>query len=135
MAKSFLNQAAYPRGLRNNNPGNLIRTSDAWQGKIPFSQSKDTKFEQFYELRYGVRALMININSQFKKGINTVREIITKYAPPHENNTEQYIIGVCQALGVGDSEALVLTEEILMALCKAIVKIEIGASYAQFITR
>ena len=39
MEKSYLNNSALPRGLRNNNPGNLVQTSIAWLGKVPLSQN------------------------------------------------------------------------------------------------
>lgn len=40
-----------PRGLRNNNPGN-IRYSDAtdWQGEVPASKKQDNAFEEFEDI-------------------------------------------------------------------------------------
>lgn len=46
-----------PRGLRNNNPGNIRTTKDRWQGLRP--QQTDPAFFQFTEMRYGYRALII----------------------------------------------------------------------------
>lgn len=44
-----------PRGLRNNNPGNIRRNSNVFQGeKIP---SSDRQFKQFKTLAYGYRAV------------------------------------------------------------------------------
>jgi hypothetical protein len=65
MSKSFLNNHTV-RGLRNNNPGNLIRTKDAWKGKIPFEQSKDTKFEQCTALKFGIRAMFRDLINDIK---------------------------------------------------------------------
>ena len=44
------------RGLRNNNPGNIRRDRDKWQGEIVPSQ--DQSFKQFSSMAYGYRALI-----------------------------------------------------------------------------
>lgn len=125
--KSFLNNHEV-RGLRNNNPGNLRRTSSAWQGKIPFSQSKDASFEQFTHLFWGLRALMKNLITQQNRGIDTIRKQITRYAPSNENNTEAYVQFVAKEMGVNpDAKINIITNDIhLLALTKAIVKMENG---------
>ena len=38
---SFLGRKELTRGIRNNNPGNLVLTNIAWQGKIPNSQNTE----------------------------------------------------------------------------------------------
>ena len=135
MPKSYLNQAGLPRGLRNNNPGNLRRTSIAWDGKIPFAQSKDASFEQFVELRYGIRALMKDIISDFKDGSDTIRSLISEFAPPHENNTIAYINSVAQSMGIGADTVIANLSQIqLKVFCKAIVKVENGAAFDNYIT-
>lgn len=55
-----------PRGLRNNNPGNIRTTKDRWQGLRP--QQTDPAFFQFTEMRYGYRALIITCRTT---GANT----------------------------------------------------------------
>ncbi|AXG72939.1 structural protein [Flavobacterium arcticum] len=131
MPKSYLNRTELARGLRNNNPGNLIRTSIAWEGKIPHSNSADAKFEQFYELRYGIRAMMRNLITHINKGTNTIEKLISKYAPSFENNTTAYINSVVSALGIPKTATLDLSEETIIALCKIIAMIENGNdSYA-----
>ena len=48
------------RGKRNNNPFNIIKnTSNAWLGKVPSDLSNDSKFEQFLDIKYGIRAGLI----------------------------------------------------------------------------
>lgn len=138
MAKSFLNTKKYfdkngnerdlARGLRNNNPGNLVRTNIKWEGKIPHSQSTDTKFEQFVELRYGIRAKMRDLISDIKKGTNTIETLISQYAPSFENNTVAYINSVVTALGIPKNSVLDLSEETIVALCKIIARVENGDS-------
>lgn len=141
MAKSYLNQNNLPRGLRNNNPGNLIFTDLPWNGKVEFTQNKDwtgtpsnivRKFEQFIELRYGIRALMRDVFNDFRKGKTTVTALITEFAPAFENNTSNYITSVVNSIGgnvIGE-----LTETKLIAICKAIILVENGSGYTSYIT-
>ncbi len=61
--KSYLNQDTLngkkiPRGWRNNNPGNLIKTMIQWKGKLPYLSNTDSKFEQFVDFKHGIRALI-----------------------------------------------------------------------------
>jgi len=123
----------YARGLRNNNPGNLVRTSIGWQGKIPFTKSKDTKFEQFYELRYGLHALMRDIVSDIKKGQNNIIKLINEFAPGFENNTPAYINSVVKSVGLAPNALLILSEEQVTALAKAIVRVELGSKDAKLV--
>lgn len=143
MAKSFLNNANYNRGLRNNNPGNLIYTTIPWDGKIPYAQNKDydgqptnikRKFEQFVDLKHGIRALMRDIVNDINKGQNTVHSFISAYAPKTENNTAAYISSVAQSLLLSPFAVIELTEDNVITLAKAIVKMEIGANDARLVT-
>lgn len=135
MAKSFLGQQNLPRGLRNNNPGNLVQTSIAWHGKIALSKNTDSRFEQFIELRYGIRAKMRDVINDIHKGKNTIEKLIHEFAPAFENNTVAYIASVASALGI--SSKLVITqisEDFLITLCKAISTVENGKQFDGYIT-
>ena len=133
MFTNYLNRTDLPRGIRNNNPGNLVRSNNAWIGKIPYNQSMDTRFEQFIELRYGIRALMRDIYSDItKKNKKTVVELISEFAPDFENNTTAYINTVIKLIGsniIGE-----LTQDKMIAICKAIVLVENGSSYSKYIS-
>jgi hypothetical protein len=61
-----------PRGVRNNNPGNLVYTHIKWQGKVPKHQNKDRRFEMFIAPEYGVRAMIKDLKHDIEKGKNTV---------------------------------------------------------------
>lgn len=116
--------------MRNNNPGNLIRTSQAWQGKIPFPQSKDVKFEQFTELKFGIRAMLKDLIHDINKGKNTVTALIMEYAPSVENDTKAYILNVCKTLGVQPNEKIkTINSAFLIMLVRAICKVELGNSH------
>ena len=78
-----------PRGIRNNNFGNIRISKDKWMG-LKDIQS-DPSFFQFKEPKYGYRALLkILINYRKKYGLKTISEMINKYAPENENNTSAY---------------------------------------------
>lgn len=91
------------RGIRNNNPGN-IRHGASWQGMA--AQQLDAAFVTFKTPEYGIRAISKIIDTYSSKyGINTVRGVIEKWAPPNENDTESYVQAVSDEVGVSpDSE-------------------------------
>lgn len=114
-----------PRGLRNNNPGNLVLTTIAWKGKVPNAQNTDGKFEQFTQPLWGIRAMFIDVRGDIEKdGLNTIRKLITEYAPKFENNTAAYIQSVVNQVGIG-SDTRILPAHYLNLL-KAIIKHENG---------
>lgn len=134
MSKS-LATIAKSRGLRNNNPGNLILTNIAWQGKIPNKQNTDGHFEQFKDVYFGIRAMLLDVINDIKKGKNTVRKLITEYAPPHENNTEAYIAHVAKSLKISaDTKFQAINGAFLFQLAKAIITKENIASEHKLIT-
>lgn len=123
---SYLND--HPRrGIRNNNPGNIRRSSSGWIGKISWINSKDTEFEQFEYYFWGVRALIIVLQSYFKKyNLNTVEQIITRWAPPTENNTKAYISSIATLTGFAKNQILSPDKETLRKLTYAIADHENG---------
>lgn len=99
--ESYLN-GNYPRGIRNNNPGNIkFYTSNAWQGKIPAAQNTEVRradgtplFEQFVSYPYGVRAMIHLIkNSYIPSGRHTLRLIMADWAPDGGANYLNYVVG------------------------------------------
>lgn len=113
------------RGERNNNPGNIVRTSIAWQGKV---HGTDNVFETFDSPQNGVRALSRTLlNYQRQSGLSTVRGIVTRWAPPSENDTESYIRNVAARLNVAPDAILNLENaDTLAALTAAIIQQENG---------
>lgn len=115
-----------PRGIRNNNPGNLERNAIQWQG-MSADQSGDPRFIVFDTPVAGTRALAKVLLNYDKKGFDTVREIITRWAPGHENNTDAYIKAVAAELEVDpDEEIFVDRLEFMLPLVKAIIRHENG---------
>ncbi len=117
------NKSNYPRGIRNNNPGN-IRHGDNWRG-IAEDQT-DRSFITFDSPEYGIRAMgKLLANYERLYGINTVAGLIDRWAPPIENNTQAYINSVAQALGVSPNQPINVKES-LGGLVPAIIKHENG---------
>lgn len=80
-----------PRGIRNNNPGN-IRLGNEWKGE---ALGIDNAFETFTSIEFGIRAIFKLIDTYVKKyQLETIQGIISRFAPPHENATANYINGV-----------------------------------------
>ena len=131
--KSYLNNQSAPRGIRNNNPGNLIRTNIKWLGKIPFTESTDKKFEQFRSVEYGIRAMAADLLNDIEKGKNTIQKIVYEFAPPSENETSAYIKAVSDSTGIKPTEPIKPSKEILAALIKAHIKVENGKAASQYI--
>ena len=95
-----------PRGLRNNNPLNIRRSADKWQGLCACQEDKE--FFQFLCAAYGWRAAFVILTKSYyaKRGIKTVEGIIARWAPNNENNTEGYIRRVCEYTGISRSQIL-----------------------------
>jgi hypothetical protein len=114
-----------PRGIRNNNPGN-IRWGDDWRGLVPADQRTDPDFCQFIAPVYGVRAIGKILLSYRRRGLNTVRSIIATWAPPIENDTGAYAAHVAEQCGVTPDEYLPASANGYAALVKAIIQHENG---------
>lgn len=126
--KSYLNQANQPRGLRNNNPGNIRRGNTPWEGKIPLDQSKDKSFEQFKCWKYGVRAMIKLLQTYIgRDGRDSIYKILSAWAPPNENNTSEYIRWVSQKTGIAADARIAKTDkDKLRKITKAIAWKENG---------
>lgn len=82
-----------PRGIRNHNPGNLRKTNDKWQGLA--AEQNDLEFFTFEHAVYGIRALARTlITYQDKHNIHTIENLISRWAPPVENDTKAYAAAV-----------------------------------------
>lgn len=114
-----------PRNFRCFNPGNIRRGQD-WQGLAP--AQLDPEFAVFTTPVMGFRALCrVLLTYGSKHGLKTVRGIISRWAPPSENDTEAYIRFVSISLGVKPDDVLDLSvRETLQDLALAIARKEGG---------
>lgn len=79
------------RGIRNNNPFNIKRTQIVWRGELPDYEKTDKVFEQFKCMNFGLRAGIKLLRNYVRKGFNTPKKIIYRFAPASENNTTAYL--------------------------------------------
>lgn len=94
-----------PRGIRNNNPGNIRRNGDPWQGLA--KDQSDREFFTFKSAIYGIRALArLLITYQDKHGLCTIETIIARWAPTVENDTKAYIQSVARHTGFSPLQTL-----------------------------
>lgn len=98
-----MTDAMVPRGIRNNNPGNIRHGAD-WRGMR--AEQTDPAFVQFETPEYGIRALARVLRTYENRGLRTIRQIISRWAPPEENDTEAYIQAVAKAVGVTPNQPL-----------------------------
>ena len=114
------------RGERDNNPFNLEHGIE-WHGLA--TMQSDLPYLQFLTPEWGITAGAKDIHNQPRlHGLNTVTKIITKFAPPGDNNdTVSYINHVAAAVGVATDDVLNLDDnETLFRFCKAIIMHENG---------
>lgn len=78
------------RGLRNNNPGNIEKNSTKWKGLS--KNQTDSRFFKFESMAWGYRAMFRTLRTyKSVHGKKTLTDMISRWAPPIENNTEGYI--------------------------------------------
>lgn len=74
-----------PRGIRNNNPLNIRRSSARWTGLL--EPGTDKSFCQFENMMYGFRAAFkLLFSYYYKYGLHDVMSIIKRWAPDEDNN-------------------------------------------------
>ena len=113
------------RGMRNNNPLNIRRVVGVtWKGEI-VSPIEDKQFVQFAGLEYGLRAAFCILRTYRNKyHAVCIEDIITRWAPPTENDTRKYISDVCTLTRFGGKERL--TENEWPRLVQAMAFVECG---------
>ncbi len=115
------------RGIALNNPLNIRISPSLWKGKI--TPGRDGQFETFDTPENGIRAgakLLLNYYERY--GLNTVREIISRFAPVGENDTESYIADVAARIHADADAALDLKDcAQITALITAIIHHEQGS--------
>ena len=119
-----------PRGIRNNNPLNIRKGND-WLGERP--NQKDREFEEFVSLEMGLRAGFIILRNYQRPQLlpslraNTIRKIITRWAPASENNTARYIDVVAKRTGLNPDELIAFKDKAkVLELVEAMCFVECG---------
>ncbi len=119
-----------PRGIRNNNPGNIdFNKRTKWQGQVGIEKGvPNPRFIEFESPEMGIRALArLLITYHDKHKLNTISLIINRYAPKQENNTRAYINKVAKDLGITADEPFSVKDfHYAFPLVKAIIHHENG---------
>lgn len=116
------------RGLRNNNPGNIRRSRVRYKGEV--RPSRDPDFKEFSTMAYGYRAVFVLLDTyRSRYGLNTIRQMLNRYAPPTENFTEGYVRFVADYSGVMPDEVVdTRSEKDMIPIVAAMSKIENGVA-------
>jgi hypothetical protein len=125
----YLGDSSRPRGIRNNNPGNVMMGSSTWQGQVPNSQNSDGRFLQFTKFHYGVRCCTKLVRNYITvHNRNTIRKIIERYAPAAENGaaTANYIAFVALKSGYLPDQTIEPNKEHLSKIIPAMCQFENG---------
>jgi len=116
-------QATYPPGSvpqstsiigqRINNPLNVRQYGQGFEGDV----GEEDSFIKFEDPRYGVRAADKVLSTYGRDyGIDTIEDVISRYAPPSDDNpTQAYIDFVSGKTGIGQSEEIDLQDPELRA--------------------
>lgn len=123
--KNLLNPRL-PRGIRLFNPCNIRKGSARFRGEKYISEDK--AFCQFIGMDWGIRAALLLLMKSYYglHHLRTVRKIISRWAPPSENNTESYVRKMCKALSVGPDEEIESTAEFWIVFLDTMILIENG---------
>lgn len=115
--------AVLPRGIRNHNPGNIDyhASSDPWRGLV--NPPSDGRFCRFTSAEWGIRALCKTLMTyQREHHCRTIRDIVHRWAPPNENDTEAYIEHVARLVGVPATAPIDVTNsDVMRPLVQAII--------------
>ncbi len=121
------NMAAFPLGIRLSNPGNIKRdNSTHWEGMTRLQDDKKyIRFDNAYSGLRAVAKLIINYKRLYN--LDTLTQIINRYAPPSENQTRLYIEDVSIRSGFFPNEPLNLENpNVLVPIMQSIIVHENG---------
>lgn len=115
-----------PRGIRLNNPLNIRKSSNKWDGKV--IPSSDEEFEEFATIEHGIRAAIKIVHTYVRKhGCRTIEDIVKRWAPPSENNTKRYIDFVEARTGINRYNEIDITDKReVSAILQAMTMMEVG---------
>ena len=85
-----------------NNPFNLRDYNQNWEGQTGATEG----FVDYGDERSGVRAADKLLENYGKQGVVTIRDIVSKFAPANENDTEAYIEFVSNQTGIPSEQPI-----------------------------
>lgn len=117
-----------PRGIRNNNPGNIDFRGQSG-ATLEKQGGRFARFETAYD---GLKALSRQLMRYFEgkttgKPLQTLNDIISTWAPGNENNTGAYIANLSKMMGVAPDAILNLKDpQVMTSLMNGIIHHENG---------
>lgn len=109
------------RGIRNNNPLNIIHSKAEWQGQSP--KQTDPNFVQFQSMEYGIRAAVRLLRAYNRRGVVTVADIVKRWCP--DDTANSYIANVCRLTGMSRNQVIDINYETqVISLLDAMIKVE-----------
>jgi len=132
-SNAFTKVVSSKRGIQNNNWGNIkFSNSNNWDGKVSRNCNTDTSktFEQFYEKKYGDRAMIKLVNNYIIAGHNTMREILGRWVGNNTTETASYI-NFAKSKGYNDytlNLPQLATKQNLFEICKLITQKETSST-------
>lgn len=98
------------RGYRNNNPLNIVKSNSKWQGMS--TVQNDKRFVTFVSMDYGYRAaIKLLFGYQSRYGLKTIEQMVSRWAPHFENDTNAYVDTVSKRTGIPKSEIVDLRKD------------------------
>jgi hypothetical protein len=113
-------------GIRLNNPLNIRRGLE-WRGLAPVQSH--AQFCEFVEPIYGIRAGARILFTYYRDhGIRTIEDIVSRWAPPEENDTEAYIESIVKQTGYARDMLMAFTgPSTITVLLRAMIRQEVGS--------
>lgn len=111
--------------IKRNNPGNIRPAVIKWRGE---NTRAGQPFCEFIDLQHGCRAMLKLLQTYMHRhGLRTISGIITRWAPPSDNNdTSAYCSAVARMTGYAVHATLADTADVLIALANAMARVEHG---------
>lgn len=115
------------RGYRNHNPLNIRHSSSKWQGMA--RDQTDPQFVQFTANVWGYRAAFKLLRNYYiRHNLRTIRQLISRWAPGNENNTDGYIATVSRMAQISPNHLLAYNDaNAWIAIVTAMAYVENGA--------
>ena len=124
-----------PRGIRNRNPLNIRKGKSKWKGEVSHLKGvpEEKEFCQFETMTSGWRAAFLLLRRYVKNyKCNTVRKIISRWAPANENHTQTYIRYVASKVAEGADGEITYEGPAIMLIAAAMCEMENGVQYSPF---
>ena len=98
----YANSIHKNRPQKNNNPGDIMA------GKFTQAHGSigsDGRFAIFPDVLTGFKCMAALLKSSTYRGL-TIEKALTKWAPPNENATKQYIATICKLTGLKSTDII-----------------------------